>query len=341
MQTARRCPVLVRATLAALATAMLSACATLEAADPAAPPPPWQSTLGREHPLVGRIWDVKAGRFIDPPTLAARVALARYVLLGERHDNADHHRLQAWVVRALATAGRRPAVGFEMLTVDQAPALSRHLAASPRDAAGLGDAVGWKQSGWPEWPTYQPIAAAALDAGLRIVAADFGAAGKQAMRKDGVAGLDADLVARHALDQPLAKDHEAAMATEIRESHCGQAPAAIIPRMIAAQRARDAHMAEALVRAGDADGAVLIAGAGHVRTDWGVPAYLRRRQPDASIAAVAFLEARDAKQNAPAYAEDFHLPALPFDYVWFTPRVDDEDPCEKFKKSLERMRQQR
>jgi hypothetical protein len=30
--------------------------------------------------------------------------------------------------------------------------------------------------------------------------------------------------------------------------------------------------------------------------------------------------------------------ALPFDYVWFTPGVDAEDPCEKFRKSLERLR---
>jgi uncharacterized iron-regulated protein len=228
-----------------------------------------------------------------------------------------------------------------MLTVDQAPALARHLAASPRDAAGLGDAVDWKQSGWPTWSTYQPIADAALDAGLRIVAAELGAASKQALRKDGLAGLDADLVARYGLDQPLAKEHEAAMATEIREAHCDQAPASVIPRMVAAQRARDAHMAEALVRAADPDGAVLITGAGHARSDWGVPAYLRRRQPDASIAAVAFLEARTARQSAAEYAEDFHLPTLPFDYVWFTPRVDEDDPCEKFKKSLERMRQQR
>jgi hypothetical protein len=28
---------------------------------------------------------------------------------------------------------------------------------------------------------------------------------------------------------------------------------------------------------------------------------------------------------------------MPFDYVWFTPAVDDEDPCEKFRKPLERM----
>ncbi len=31
---------------------------------------------------------------------------------------------------------------------------------------------------------------------------------------------------------------------------------------------------------------------------------------------------------------------FPFDYVWFTPRVDDLDPCEKFEKQLEGLRKE-
>jgi hypothetical protein len=27
-----------------------------------------------------------------------------------------------------------------------------------------------------------------------------------------------------------------------------------------------------------------------------------------------------------------------FDLIWFTPRVDDEDPCEKFRDQLEKLR---
>lgn len=327
--------------LLAAVTLGLAACAGVATGTDPAAPPPWQSRFGREHPLAGRIWDVRAGRFIDASTLTGRVALVRFVLVGERHDNPDHHRLQAWVVRSLANAGRRPAVGFEMLNADQAPALAKHLAAPPRDAAGLGYAVGWDKSGWPDWSMYQPIAEAALDAGLTIVATDLGASGKQGMRKDGVGALPPSLVSRYELDRSLSTDHEASMAAEIREGHCNQAPDSIIPRMIAMQRARDAHMAESLVRSAERDGAVLIAGNGHVRTDWGVPAYLRVGQPGTSVASVAFLEAQQGHDAPAGYADAFHTGTLPFDYVWFTPRVDDEDACEKFKKSLERLRQQR
>jgi uncharacterized iron-regulated protein len=317
-----------------------TACATLSVGgNPAEPPPPWQSRFGREHPLIGRIWDVRAGEFIDERTLAARLADARFVLLGERHDNPDHHRLQAWAVRALVNGGRRPAVGFEMLSTDQAEPLARHLAASPRDAAGLGEAVGWDRSGWPEWAMYRPIAEVALEAGLPIVATDLGAAGKRAVRERGVAALDPSLVDGYALARALPPEHEAALAAEIRDSHCGHAPESLVPRMMVMQRARDAHMAERLVGASGRHGAVLVAGAGHVRTDWGVPAYLDLREPDAPVISLAFVEARERHDTPAAYAEGADARTLPFDYVWFTPRVSDADPCEEFRESLEKLRE--
>ena len=127
----------------------------------------WQSTLGRNHPLTGRIWDVSSNRFIERQSLVTRLARADFVLLGERHDNPDHHQLQAEVVRGLIALGRRPAVGFEMFSLDDAGAIAKHLALAPNDAAGLGRAVNWDKSGWPDWAMYQPIVEAALAAKLR------------------------------------------------------------------------------------------------------------------------------------------------------------------------------
>ena len=128
----------------------------------------WQAPLGQDHPLVGRIWDVTAGELIDSAALVDRLRRGRFVLLGEKHDNRDHHRLQAWLLRALIAAGRRPAVGFEMFTADDAPAIARQLAAHPTDAVGLAEAVNWQRSGWPDWAMYQPIAEAALQLTLRV-----------------------------------------------------------------------------------------------------------------------------------------------------------------------------
>ena len=312
---------------------ILTACAPVVRLDP----PAWQAPLGREHPLTGRVWDVAAARFIDAGALPPRLARARFVLLGEKHDNPDHHHLQATLVRAIAAAGRRPAVAFEMLDTAQAPALARHLAASPRDAAGLGDAVGWKDSGWPRWPLYEPIAQAALDAGLPILPANLPSTIVSAVARGNASALPASLVTAHELNRPLPNQTQADMAVEIRDAHCGHANERMVANMISAQRARDAHMAETLLTA-PGDGAILIAGSGHVRQDRGAPIYIRARQPTATIATVAFVEVQPKATNATDYAARFGATSLPFDYVWFTPRMDDNDPCETFRRSLERLR---
>jgi uncharacterized iron-regulated protein len=152
-----------------------------------------------------------------------------------------------------------------------------------------------------------------------------------------VTALDGGFAARHGLGVALPGDHERLMTEEIRASHCGHAPDRIIPGMIAAQRARDARLADAMLDAPGGDGAVLIAGAGHARNDRGVPAYLARLEPGARVVTIAFLEVEKGHDRPAGYRDRFGGP-LPFDYVWFTPAVDAEDACEKFRKSLERLR---
>jgi uncharacterized iron-regulated protein len=290
----------------------------------AAPLPEWQSPLGREHPLVGIVWDVAAGGVLTPEALVPRLAARRYVLLGEKHDNPDHHRLQAWIVRELIAAGRRPAIAFEMFRADQSAAIARHLATSPGDARGLGDALDWGRSGWPPWSMYEPIVDAALRARLLLVAANLSDTTTGALRRGGVAALDPGVAARLGLDRPLPDDVRQRIATDIRDGHCGHLPEPAVDSFVVVQRARDAHMAAAMRDAG-ADGAVLIGGAGHVRRDVGVP----RALPEREVASVAFLEVR---------ADTTTPPVLAVDYVWFTPRVDDRDPCERFRRDLERLR---
>ena len=157
--------------------AVLSACSVTD----------WQSIYGRNHRLTGQIWDVSSGKFMDRRSFLIRLARAEFVLLGEKHDNPDHHRLQAELLRGLIAAGRRPAVGFEMFSLDDAGAIAKHLARAPSDAAGLGPAVNWQKSGWPDWAMYQPIAEAALAAKLTIVATNLPLATARQMSREGLA----------------------------------------------------------------------------------------------------------------------------------------------------------
>jgi uncharacterized iron-regulated protein len=299
---------------------------------------PWKSPLGRNHPLTGRIWDVSSARFIGRQSLVTRLALADFLLLGERHDNADHHLLQAEVLRSLIALGRRPAVGFEMFGLDDASAIANHLAFAPNDAAGLGRAVNWNKRGWPDWAIYQPIAEAALQAKLRIVATNLPLATVRKMSRDGLAALEPSVRRELGLDRPLSESMFASMAADIRDAHCGYASEESVKAMVDVQRARDAQMAQSLIAASNRDGAILVAGAGHVRNDYGIPLYLSAKAPGKQLISIAFLEVDNQKPDPHSYALPYPNNRLPFDYVWFTPRVDDENPCEKFKSQFDNLK---
>jgi uncharacterized iron-regulated protein len=297
--------------------------------------PPWRSPLATDHPLVGVLLDMSTGERVAPEAMVERVAPARFVLLGEKHDNPDHHRLQAWVVERLAAGGRRPALVWEMLDSSQREALARHLRERPRDAAGLGEAVAFEEN-WGSWELYRPIADAALAAELPLVAGNLAPA--ELRRASAAPGPERDDALRRALDldRPYPEASRALLARQIDEGHCGQVPATAIPAMLEAQRARDAALARALMLAGP-EGAILIAGTGHTRADLGVPWALRARDPDATVASVAFVEV-EHDALTPAEALRAASAVGPHDFVWLTPRVDDLDPCARLQEQLEGMR---
>jgi uncharacterized iron-regulated protein len=300
----------------------------------------WQARELREHPLVGTIWDIAAGQSISRDTFLERLAANAFVLLGDKHDNPDHHRLQARILTGLVARSRRPAVAFEPMTVDRSEALARVLASPSPTPERVIDAVARREQSWP-WPLYAPVIAEALRAGLPIVAADLDPTWVRVLQAHGIAGLDPLLSARLGLvDARLPPAGRARLADEIRQSHCGYATDAMVERMIEAQQARDAHLARALLDHA-ADGAVLIAGNGHVRRDVGVPLYLARWAPDASVVSVGLLEVSpNGKTLGEALASEGDG-VIPFDYVWFTPRVDLVDPCERFRELLQQMRARR
>jgi hypothetical protein len=57
------------------------------------------------------------------------------------------------------------------------------------------------------------------------------------------------------------------------------------------------------------------------------------------LLSLAFVEVSAGKQSPGDYAEHFDG-RLPFDYLWFTPRADDFDPCERFEQQLKAMGKQ-
>ena len=119
------------------------------------------------------------------------------------------------------------------------------------------------------------------------------------------------------LDTPLPKAAQDALAQEIRDSHCGHAPEAMLAPMIAAQSFKDAWMAQELQEARPP--AALIAGRGHVRNDRAVPRYLA--EPEKALA-IALVETVAGKSEPADYDR------AGFDVLWFTePGEVRPDPC--------------
>ena len=270
-----------------------------------------------EHPLAETIWHTGEGQAVARERLVQDAVEARFLLLGEKHDNARHHALQALLLARLAEAGRRPAVVWEMIEPRFAGSLS---GAQLQNLPALGDALEWEERGWPDWPEYSGIAGVALF--YRLPLAD-GAPPRSLVR---------GLVKGEPLPDEAAKrigwsrGYSPAQADELREqlvqSHCGALPESALPKMSDIQRLRDAWMAARLREADGGDGSVLIAGGQHVRKDRAVPWLLEA--PSLSIAFIEVARGLETPEDYSAFD-----PAL-FDYVWFTARVDEEDPCAAF-----------
>ena len=312
---------------AALGVAAVGSCASPSASSSAET---WLSELGADHPLTGQILDVGAGAALDQKSLRERVLEARYVLVGETHDNPDHHVLQARIIGWLVDAGRLPSVVLEMLPRSDQAAIDSALAAS-RDPDAFGEAVNWDESGWPPWSMYRPVFARAITAELPLLAANLPREEAMGLAM-GKTELDPELVNRHGLAEPLPAALQESLERELFDSHCGHLTEAMTNPMVTVQRARDALMAEVMLEATQ-EPVVLIAGRGHARRDRGVPFYLER-QDAKGVLSIGLVQVRDDGDEAGAYAVDFATESLPFDVVWFTPRGNDIDHCAELEKQM-------
>lgn len=120
---------------------------------------------------------------------------------------------------------------------------------------------------------------------------------------------------------------------ELFQSHCEMMPKEAMGPLVTLQRLKDAHMARSMRRGlKETTVSVLIAGNGHVRKDRGVAKFLDDDKKTVSVGIIEVVRGEHETTNYSSFD-----PAL-YDYVWFTARLDEDDPCEKFREQLERMR---
>lgn len=254
---------------------------------------------------------------LQPMPWQARLSGDQVVLLGEVHDNAEHHRLRLAVLRRAMAAGWRPALVMEQFDVDRQADIDRARRERPGDATFLIDRAAPPNSGW-DWTHYRGFIELALIHGLPVIAGNLPrATATQVARRGLAAAFDAERLRELGLDQPIALPWQAAQQREIHDGHCAALPAAALPGLALAQFARDAVMAD-LLRRHARDGAVLLAGNGHVRRDIGVPRWLADLDAQ-RVFSVGYLERGQSRQ------------AGRFDVEVVTTAAVRADPCEAFR----------
>ncbi|MEO6677181.1 MAG: ChaN family lipoprotein [Pseudomonas sp.] len=259
-------------------------------------------------PITGEIRDLRSGQSLTAQELVARLAKPERIIVGEQHDNRDHHQLQLWLLQALGQRRPQGSLLLEMLTPDQQLRVDdvRHASTSPVDLPG---ALAW-QSGW-DWDLYGPIVRFALGQPYPLLAANLD---------------NTEVRAFYAQSPTVSGSHSNASSVkktlleQISGSHCGLLPVSQMPAMLAVQQQRDRRMAERLLAAPVPS--MLFAGAYHARKDVGVPLHvLDLGEPETPT---VLMLAEQGSEVTPAMA----------DYVWYTPATPTHDYCAEMRKQM-------
>jgi uncharacterized iron-regulated protein len=274
---------------AAAATALLLAAAPASGA-PCVPPGTWATPTGSgPRPLLA-------------PELLARLARRQVVLLGETHDDAEHHRWQLQTIAALHALRPDIVLGVEMFPRRVQPVLDRWVAGE------LGEGDFLRDSGWREvWgmdpqlylPIFHfarmnriPMVALNVDRDLTRAVREQGFDALPASRREGITRPAAasdryvdfllEAYAAHERDEgAAAKDAKAAKKPPSRED-------AAFKRFVESQLVWDRAMAERIAAALKRPSAPLVVGvigSGHIVHGYGVPHQLK----DLGVADAAIL----------------------------------------------------
>ena len=291
-----------------------------------------ESLLLNDHPLVGKIWDMKSRSFIDESTLLARANKADVLLLGETHDNPLHHELQQKLLIARIASGARPALMMEQLDIDTQSSIDHALNGSNR--AEVLDNV-TKLIKFADRQYYRPFLAIAMDNRLPVIAANIPSQRLQPVIWDGFAAYDAGELKRLDVEQVWSESRQQYLIRHMGGAHCGQLREGLRAGLSRSQRLRDALMVDSAVSSIDR-GVVGIVGSSHARRDVGLPIYFAARAPTAHVYSIAFVEVVRGRTDPSTYKTESATGSVPFDAIWFTPSIARSDPCAK----LDRQRAQ-
>jgi uncharacterized iron-regulated protein len=222
-------------------------------------------------------WSLPGGIRIAAPEILVRAAHESVVLLGESHDNADHHRWQLQTIAALAALQPRLVLSFEMFPRRVQGVLDRWVAGELSEEEFLA-ASDWRQVWGTEASLYLPLFHFARLNRIPMVALNVerdlvrtvGAKGAEAVPADKREGIsDPEPASEAYLDLLFTVYSEHGEKGRVRARSDPE-----FRRFVEAQLVWDRAMAQALAEAAARNpGALIIGimGGAHIARGYGVP----------------------------------------------------------------------
>lgn len=254
---------------------------------------PVTAQAGAAQCLVPGSWarvDGAAPQRVDGTGLVAAMAQRAVVLLGEQHDDIDHHRWQLQMLAALHAQQPHMVIGFEMFPRRVQPVLDRWVAGELTESEFLAQSEWGKVWSMPAelyLPLFHfarmnrvPMLALNVDGRLTRAIAEKGWAGVTDAEREGVGQAAAPLAAYEDFLFEIHGQHAAARGKPVAKAERSDPG---FRNFLDSQLAWDRAMAEALLAgrqahanaAGRLPLAVAIVGNGHVRYGHGVAHQLR------------------------------------------------------------------
>ena len=285
----------------------------------------WASEHFRDHILVGKIWDTGNNEWLTEQQLILQLAEYDYILLGEAHNNEDHHILQAHLLDSIVASGEKPIVVMEMLDKGSWQTQPR----SWTNLEQLQEQAKINNDGWP-WHLYTPILQVIVKHQLELVAGNIESEDLQEWSKKLGPYTSDEIVNEFSITYNVLEQ----LKHDIVESHCGYANQDFVNIMVRAQLQRDYVMATSLIN--NNAPVVLIAGAGHVRNNYAVPMQLLNRYHRVSYISLSFIQVNPEMVEPEEYIDG---DPKNFDILYFTPSYTDQDPCVQYRIQLQNMQE--
>ncbi len=298
-----------------LCSLMFACSSTPPLGDPEMPYPPPSA------PRVGDILHLPTGIFVTEAQMLEAVTDARIVYVGETHDNPASHRLELVLLRALAERyPQRVALGVEMLTPEQQPALDKWIAGELSEKEML-EQTRWYEIWRMDFDYYKALFQYCRENGIPIIGLNATREQVQAVASGDLSKLDETQRAQipeldmsdpyqQALVKAVYGGHNHGGGDEERflrvQTLWDETMAANVARYLSSPEGRDRRM-------------LVIAGGHHVGYGIGIPRRVFRRLPVSYVlVGNEDLEYAEGKGDK---VMDVTLPKMPmpaYDYIVYT-----------------------